>query len=265
MFLLFSILFRWSIKFPLQNINQSETEIRGRKLSVEMYVSVLFKLKYSLRLLRRFNFIRYEKQHVRLLLLRCFCILLLNWDIRLPSLCGFHISHRKIRSNTRINTLFQVTTTRLRYHIMFTIAVVILATGKQFLGISDGKIKPLTTLTTLSYFTTVKLKSLTMLTTLFYFTTIKSKSLTTLIYFSTIKRKSLTSITTLFHFTTTKMKYLTTLTTVFLLSLLLKWNIWLRSLRCFFSLTTLTTLFYFTTIKWKSLITLTTLFYFHNY
>ena len=197
-----------------------------------------------------------------------FCILLLNWDIRLPSLCGFHVSHRKIRSNTRINTLFQVTTTRLRYHITFTIAVVIQATGKQFLGITDGKIKPLTTLTTLSYFTTVKLKSLTMLTTLFYFTTIKSKSLTTLttlFYFSTIKRKSLTSITTLFHFTTTKMKYLTALTTVFLLSLLLKWNIWLRSLRCFSSLTTLTTLFYFTTIKWKSLITPTTLFYFHNY
>ena len=122
-------------------------------------------------LLRRFNFTRYKKQHVRLLLLRCFCILLLNWDIRLPSLCGFHISDRKIRSNTRINTLFQVTTTRLRYHTTFTVAVVIQATGKQFLGISDGKIKPLTTLTTLSYFKTVKLKSLTMLTTLFYFTT----------------------------------------------------------------------------------------------
>ena len=59
-----------------------------------------------------------------------FCILLLNWDIRLPSLCGFHVSHRKIRSNTRINTLFQVTTTRLRYHITFTIAVVIQATEK---------------------------------------------------------------------------------------------------------------------------------------
>ena len=131
-FYYFQFFFRWSIKFPLQNINQSETEIRGRKLSVEMYVSVLFKLKYSLRLLRRFNFIRYEKQHVRLLLLRCFCILLLNWDIRLPSLCGFHISHRKIRSNTRINTLFQLTSTRLRYHITFTIAVVIQATEKQF-------------------------------------------------------------------------------------------------------------------------------------
>ena len=170
-FYYFQFFFRWSIKFPLQNINQSETEICGQKLSVEMYALVLFKLKHSLRLLYRLNFIWYKKQHVRLLLLRCFCILLLNWDIRLPSLCGFHISDRKIRSNTRINTLFQVTTTRLRYHTTFTVAVVIQATGKQFLGISDGKIKPLTTLTTLSYFTTVKLKSLTMLTTMFYFTT----------------------------------------------------------------------------------------------
>ena len=131
-FYYFQFFFRWSIKFPLQNINQSETEIRGRKLSVEMYVSVLFKLKYSLRLLRRFNFIRYEKQHVRLLLLRCFCILLLNWDIRLPSLCVFHINQRKVRSNTRINTLFQMTATRLRYHIKFTIAIVIQATEQQF-------------------------------------------------------------------------------------------------------------------------------------
>ena len=57
------------MKFPLQDFNQSETEIRGQKLSVEMYVSVLFELKYSLHLLRRFNFIRYQKQHVRLLLL----------------------------------------------------------------------------------------------------------------------------------------------------------------------------------------------------
>ena len=88
------------------------------------------KLKYSLRLLRRFNFIRYKKQHVRLLLLHCFSILLLNWDIRLPWLCGFQISHRKIRSNTRINMLFQLTSTRLRYHITFTIAVVIQATEK---------------------------------------------------------------------------------------------------------------------------------------
>ena len=52
------------------NINQSETEIPGGKLSVEMYASVLFKLKNSPRLLRRFNFIWYKKQHVRLLLLQ---------------------------------------------------------------------------------------------------------------------------------------------------------------------------------------------------
>ena len=50
-----------------------------------------------------------------------------------------------------------------------------------------------------------------------------------------------------------------------LLSPLLKWNIWLRSLRCFSSLTTLTTLFYFTTIKMKYLTTLTTLFFFTDY
>ena len=131
-FYYFQFFFRWSIKFPLQSINQSETEIRGRKLSVEMYVSVLFKLKYSLRLLRRFNFSRYKEQHIRLLLLRCFCVLLLNWGFRLPSLPGFHISHRKIRSNTRINTLFQLTTIRLRYHITFIIAVVIQTTKKQF-------------------------------------------------------------------------------------------------------------------------------------
>ena len=47
-----------------------------------------------------------------------------------------------------------------------------------------------------------------------------------------------------------------------LLSPLLKWNIWLRSLRCFSSLTTLITLFNFTTIEWKSLTTLTTVFHF---
>ena len=93
-FLLFQFFFRWSIKCPLQNINQSETEIRGQKLSVEMNVSVLFQMKHSLRLLRRFNFIRYKKQHVRLLLLRCFCILLLNWDIRLFRLVRYQISHK---------------------------------------------------------------------------------------------------------------------------------------------------------------------------
>ena len=85
------------------------------------------------------------------------------------------------------------------------------------------------------YFTIIKMKSLTMLTTLFYFTAIKMKSLTTLttlFYFTTIYMKSLTTLTTLFKFTTIKMKSLTTLTTLFD-SLLLKWNFWLPSLRCF--------------------------------
>ena len=48
----------------------------------------------------------------------------------------------------------------------------------------------------------------------------------------TIKWKSLTTLTTLFYFTTVKMKFLTTLRCFN--SLLLKWNMWLRSLRCFF-------------------------------
>ena len=127
---IFNSFFRWSIKFSLWNINQSETEIRGRKMSVEMYVSVLFKLKCAYYVgLTSFGI---KKQHVRLLLLCCFCILLLHWNKRLPSLCSFHVSHRKRRSNTRINALLQLTTTRLRYHITFTIAVVIQATEKQF-------------------------------------------------------------------------------------------------------------------------------------
>ena len=50
-----------------------------------------------------------------------------------------------------------------------------------------------------------------------------------------------------------------------LLSPLLKWNTWLRSLPCLSSLTTLTTLFYFTTIKMKCLTTLTTRFFFTDY
>ena len=54
--------------------------------------------------LRRFNFTWYKqttcKQHVRLLSLRCFCMVLLNWDIRLRWLRSFNISDRKIRSNT---------------------------------------------------------------------------------------------------------------------------------------------------------------------
>ena len=95
-FYYFQFFFRCCIKFLQQNINQSETGIRGRKLSVEMYVSALFELKYSLLLLSRFHFTLYKKQHVRLLSMRCYCILLLNWDIRLPSLRGFHIGHWKI-------------------------------------------------------------------------------------------------------------------------------------------------------------------------
>ena len=84
--------FRWSIKFPLQNVNQSETEIRGQKISVEMYVSVPFKLKYSLRLLCRFNFIRYKKQHVRLLLLRSF--LYITIKLRYQATITMQFSHK---------------------------------------------------------------------------------------------------------------------------------------------------------------------------
>ena len=46
---------------------------------------------------------------------------------------------------------------------------------------------------------------------------------------------------------------------------LLKWNIWLRSLRCLSSLTTLIMLIYFTSIKIKYLTTLTSLFFFAEY
>ena len=101
---------------------------------------------------------------------------------------------------------------------------------------------------------------------------------------------SLTTITAQFYFPTIKMKYLTTVSTLFfftdynhyavllhyywmkisdythyavLLSLQLKWNLSLHSLRCCSSLTTLTTLFYFTTIKMKYLTMLTTFFFSH--
>ena len=37
MFFSFSFRFWWSIKFPQQNINQSETEIGDKKLSVQLY------------------------------------------------------------------------------------------------------------------------------------------------------------------------------------------------------------------------------------
>ena len=103
---------------------------------------------------------------------------------------------------------------------------------------------------------------------------------------------SLTTLTALFYLTTIKMKYRRTLATLFffadyahcavllhyyemkisdfthyavLLSLLLKWNLLLSSLRCFSPLTTLTPLFYFSTIKMKYLTTLSTLFPFSDY
>ena len=59
---------------------------------------------------------------------------------------------------------------------------------------------------------------------------------TTLPFFAIVKTKSVTTLTTLFQFTIAKMKYLTTLAKVFLLLLLLKWILWLRSLHCFTSL-----------------------------
>ena len=37
---------KWSVKFLQQIIDQSETRIRGPNMSVELYASVLFKLKY---------------------------------------------------------------------------------------------------------------------------------------------------------------------------------------------------------------------------
>ena len=68
------------------------------------------------------------------------------------------------------------------------------------------------------------------------------------------------------------MKHLTTITTVFLLSLLLRWILKLRSLRCFTSLLLkryiwLRSLHYFTftIIKKKSLTTFSTLFYFTTF
>ena len=121
--------------------------------------------------------------------------------------------------------------------------------------------------------------SLTTLTTLFYFTTVKKLNIwlhslrcfSSLILNGHLWLRSLCCCT----FTTIKMKFLTTLAMLFfltdcthhavLLSPLLKWNIWLSSLRCFSSLTTLTMLFYFTIIKMKYLTTLTLLFFFTDY
>ena len=149
---------------------------------------------------------------------------MLNRDIRLQSLR----SHRKIRSNTRITTLFQLTTTSLRYsiilrslccsntgywlpllscfisqmryHTTHTTLLQYKSQKNNFPGISDWKIKSLATLTTLFYFTTIKMKSLSTLTTLFKFTTIKMKFLTmlaTLFYFTTINPKDHTTVTAL--------------------------------------------------------------------
>ena len=167
---------------------------------------------------------------------------MLNRDIRLQSLR----SHRKIRSSTRITTLFQLTTTSLRYsiilrslccsntgywlpllscfisqmryHTTHTTLLQYKSQKNNFPGISGWKMKSLTTLATLLYLTTIKMKSLATLTTLLYLTTIKMKSLatlTTLFYFTTIKMKYLSTLTTLFKFTTIKMKFLTMFATLF--------------------------------------------------
>ena len=115
--------------------------------------------------------------------------------------------------------------------------------------------------------------SLTTLTSLFYFTTAKKLNIwvhSLRCFSSLILNRNLWLC--FCTFTTIKMKFLTTLATLFfltdcthhavLLSPLLKWNMWLRSLRCFSSLTTLTMLFYFTIIKMKYLTMLTLLFFF---
>ena len=83
---------------------------------------------------------------------------------------------------------------------------------------------------------------------------------------SPLLKSNICTLITLSFFTTVKMKYQTTLTTLFLLSLLLRWILWLRPLQCFTlttikmkSLTTFSTLFYFTTNNPKYRTTLTTL------
>ena len=117
----------------------------------------------------------------------------------------------------------------------------------------------LNTLTALFCFTTIKIKYVTTLTTLFFFTCFSS----------------LTTLTAVFYFTTTKVKYLTTLTTLFYFTDYTRFAVllhyysnkisdyahyavflhWLHSLRCFTSL-----LFIF-----KYLTTLITLFFFSDY
>ena len=86
--------------------------------------------------------------------------------------------------------------------------------------------------------------------------------------------KSLTTLSTLFYFTTISKWNLWLRSVRCFTSLLLKWNLWLRSLRCFTllllkwnlwlrSLRCFTLLSkYFTTIRMRSLTTIATLFYF---
>ena len=78
----------------------------------------------------------------------------------------------------------------------------------------------MTTLSMMFYSVTIiKIKSLTTLTIMFYFTNIKKKSLTaltSLFSFTAIKTKSVTTLTTLFYLITTlKMKSRTALVTPF--------------------------------------------------
>ena len=146
----------------------------------------------------------------------------------------FHISHKKIRSNTRINTLFQLTTTRLRYHITFTIAAVIQATEKRVFWHKWVKNE-------VSDFAN--------------YTVLLSLLLNGNLWLRSIR---------CFTFTTIKWRSLTTLTTFFT-SPLLKWNIWLLPLHCFSFLTTLATLFCSLLLKWNIWLRSLRWFYFHCY
>ena len=145
----------WSIKFRnrIQKTNQKQQFI--------VQASVLFKRKYYTEILHAYytgltSLVKAKckitvtcKQHVRQLSLRSFCILLLNWDIRLQSLRSFNLSHRKIRST--ITTLFQLSTARLTYHVHY--AVVIQVTEKYIwlhsLSCFISQLRYHTTITTL--------------------------------------------------------------------------------------------------------------------
>ena len=143
------------------------------------------------------------------------------------------------------------------------------------------------------------MKYLTTLTTMFFFTDythssfISLTTLTALFYFTAIKMKYLTQLNTLFFFTDYThyavfphwlhslccFSSLTTHSQSCFTSLLLKWNIWLCSLRYFSLLIALTSLFFFTDcthyavfLHWlyslrcfSSLTTLTKLFSFTDY